>query len=180
MKSQRSSILAVPCLLAAALFIGAGTQAQSASDASMMDKHFVSEALKGGMAEVELGRLAEEKGNSNDVKEFGRKMVEDHTRMGDQMKGVATQIGVTPPTSPTMMEQVELKKMKGLSGDQFDQAYIKAMVKDHEGDLKDFQKEASTGKSATVKDAANQGTSVVSGHLAMIKQIAQAHNLSVN
>jgi predicted outer membrane protein len=154
------------------------TLAAADSDASMTDKHFVSEALKGGMAEVEMGKLAQEKSNSQDVKDFGQKMIKDHTDMGDQMKQVATQVGVTPPGSPTMLQQVEIKKLKGLSGDQFDQEYIKAMVKDHESDLQDFNKEAQNGKSATVKDAAKQGADVVSAHLEMIRKIAHAHNVA--
>ena len=71
----------------------AAPRAQSATDASMSDKHFVSEALKGGMAEIQMGRLAQEKGSSRDVKNFGRKMVQDHTKLGDQMKQVASQLG---------------------------------------------------------------------------------------
>jgi len=170
----------VLCCMAFALAVEARMQAQSSSEASIMDKHFVSEALKGGMAEVELGQLAQEKASSEDVKAFGKKMVEDHSRLGDQMKEVATQVGVKPPSSPTIMEQMEIKKLKGLDGAQFEQEYIKAMVKDHEGDLKDFKNEAANGKSAVVKEAANHGVDVVSGHLTMIQAIARAHNITVN
>ena len=173
--STGSGILA--CFILAS---GAATVAvaQNGSDASMGDKHFVSEALKGGQAEVEMGQLAGQMGNSSDVKSFGRRMVTDHTNMGKQMKSVASEEGITPPNSPTMMEQVEIKKLKGLSGDAFDQEYIKAMVKDHESDLNDFKKEAQEGKSGKVKEAAKQGATVISEHLAMIRQIAQAHNIS--
>ena len=152
--------------------------AQSGSDASMGDKHFVSEALKGGQAEVEMGQIAEQKGNSSDVKSFGKRMVADHTKLVEQMKSVASEEGITPPTSPTVMQQAEIKKLKGLSGDAFDQEYIKAMVKDHESDLNDFKKEAQGGTSAIVKDAASQGATVISEHLTMIRQIAQAHGVS--
>jgi putative membrane protein len=152
--------------------------APNGSDASIGDKHFVSEALKGGQAEVLMGQLAEQKGNSSDVKSFGRRMVKDHTKMGDQMKSVASEEGITPPTSPTIMQQAEIKKLKGLSGDDFDQEYIKAMVKDHESDLNDFKKEAQGGTSAKVKDAASQGATIISEHLDMIRQVAQAHGIS--
>jgi hypothetical protein len=81
-------------------------------------------------------------------------------------------VRVTPPTSPTMLDQVEIKKQQGLSGDQFDQEYIKTMVKAHEADLKDFQKEANSGTSSAVKTAASEGTDVISNHLSMIRQIA--------
>jgi putative membrane protein len=158
----------------------AGARAQSDTDANMFDKHFVSEALKGGMAEVQMGQLAEERAESSDVKGFGKKMVDEHTKLGDQMKQVASQIGVTVPTSPTILEQVEIKKLRGLSGSDFDREYIKAMVKAHEDDLKDFKKEADTGKSSAVKDAANHGVDMISNHLSMIQQLAQAHNVAMN
>lgn len=179
MKSDRmSSLFGVLVVVLIALCAITQARAQSNTSASMSDKHFVSEALKGGMAEVQMGQLAEEKAESNDVKNFGRKMVEDHNKLGDQMKQVASQIGVTAPTSPTMLDQVEIKKLSGLSGNDFDQEYIKVMVKDHEQDLKDFKKEADSGNSPSVKDAASQGADVISEHLSMIQQIAQSHNVA--
>ena len=178
MKKSRNSLLASS--IGVALVFGAtqGRLAHGASDASMADKYFVSEALKGGMAEVEMGQLAADKGSSEDVRKFGKKMVTDHTKLGDQMKEVASQIGVTPPTSPTMVQQVEIKKLKGLDAAHFDEEYIKEMVKDHQSDLKDFKKEADSGTSATVKQAASQGADMVSHHLMMIREIAKAHSIS--
>lgn len=154
-------------------------RAQAATNASMSDKHFVSDALEGGMAEVQMGKLAEQKGASTDVRKFGQKMVEDHTRLGDQMKQVAGQVGVSVPNSPSLMEQMEIKKLRGLSGNDFDQEYIKDMVKDHQDDLKDFKKEADSGTSPLVKNAASKGADVISQHLALIQQIAGAHNIAV-
>lgn len=164
----------------ATLALGTSALAQSAGDASDADKQFVSEALMGGMAEVQLGHVASQKGTSQDVKQFGQKMVEDHTKMGGQMKGVASQVGVTPPTLLSPKDQVIKTRLESLSGKQFDDAYIRAMVKDHEADLKAFQNEASTGTSQAVKDAASQGATVVSMHLEMIKKIAATHHVMVN
>lgn len=158
--------------------IAAIALAQSDKDASMGDKHFVSEAFKGGMAEIQMGQLAQQKSNSEDVKNFGKMMVEDHSKLNDQMKGVASQIGVTPPSSPTLLQQAEIKKLRGLSGNEFDQEYIKTMVKDHETDMNDFQKEANDGRSPVVKDAAAQGAKVISHHLMVIRKIALAHNVA--
>jgi putative membrane protein len=133
--------------------------------------------MQGGMAEVQLGQLASEKAQSADVKQFGQKMVDDHTKLNDQMKPVASQLGVTPPTSIDAKDQALATKLNGLSGEEFDKAYIKAMLKDHQKDVADFQKEATTGSSPQVKDAASQGEKVISEHLNMIRQIAQAHNV---
>ncbi len=145
--------------------------------ASMADKKFVKEALEGGMAEVQLGQLAAQKGNSDDVKKFGQKMVDDHSKMGDDLKPVASQIGVTPPTSVSVKDKALMTKLEGLSGDAFDKVYIQAMVKDHKMDLAEFKKEASSGMDPAVKEQASKGTEVISQHLQMIEQIAQAHHV---
>lgn len=171
------SISVVALLPAAALT--AHAQAGS-SAASVADKHFVTAALRGGMAEVELGKLAAEKGNGGDVKQFGEKMVTDHTQLGDQMKQVAQQIGVTPPSTMTASDLALEAKLKMLSGDAFDKAYIQAMVKDHEDDLGAFNKEITGGSSTTVKDAAREGAKVIQEHLDMIKKIAQTNNVASN
>jgi putative membrane protein len=101
MKFNRMSKFATACCSVLVLAGGLPVMAQGMSDASgqasMADKKFVKEALQGGMAEVQLGQLASQKGKSDDVKKFGQHMVEDHTRMGNDMKGVASQIGVSDP-----------------------------------------------------------------------------------
>jgi putative membrane protein len=155
------------------------SDAPGAGQASASDKQFVTEALTGGMAEVQLGHLASQKGSADDVKQFGQKMVEDHTRLGDQMKGVASQIGVTPPDSISAKDQVLMARLHGLSREQFDKVYIRAMVRDHEKDLQAFKAQAASASSPAVREAAAQGERVVSHHLEMIRQIAQAHNVTV-
>ena len=179
MNPSRRTYFLIGATFGVAFAIGTVRSAAYDANVSMSDKHFVSAALEGGMAEVQMGKLAEEKGGSADVKRFGHKMVEDHTKLGDQMKSVAEQIGLAPPASPSIFEQMEFKKLEKLSGDQFDQEYIKTMVKDHESDLKDFRKEANSGTSPAVKSAASEGADVVSKHLSMIRQIAQEHHIDV-
>jgi putative membrane protein len=150
----------------------------SGAQASSDDKSFVEAALKGGMSEVDLGNLAVKKGASDDVRAFGQKMVDDHTKLGDHMKGVAGEIGVTPPSMASASDEARKAELEVLSGDAFDKAYIKAMVKDHEEDLRDFKKEAANGSSPAVKSAAHEGETVISHHLEMIRKIAAAHNVS--
>lgn len=176
-----STLLSLVCLLismSGAVAIHA--QGDASAPASQMDKHFVTEALRGGMAEVALGRMAAEKGNSDDVKQFGQKMIADHTELGDQMKGVAAQIGVEPPTMLPPKDLALETKLKTLSGDAFDQAYIRAMVKDHERDLAAFNEEVTAGTSAAVTGAAARGAKVVQEHLNMIRKIAEMHHVDLN
>jgi len=162
------------------VLIASAAAARAQATASDDDKKFVEAALRGGMAEVDLGQLAVKKGASDDVKQFGQKMVDDHTRMGNEMKVVAGKIGVTPPSMTTPSNMALKAKLEVLSGDSFDKAYISAMVKGHEEDLKDFKNEAASGTSPEVKRAASQGATVVSHHLAMIRKIAQVHNVTVS
>ncbi len=156
---------------------GAMQQQQSSAASGMQDKEFVRSALEGGMAEVQLGQLAAEKGSSDDVKQFGQKMVTDHTKLGDQMKQVAQQIGVKPPAGLSKKDKELYAKLQALSGKQFDNAYIVAMVKDHKKDAEDFKSEAQQTQNPAVKQAAQQGSQVIDQHLQMIDKIAESHNL---
>jgi putative membrane protein len=157
---------------------GAGATAPTAQNFG--DQAFVTKALEGGMAEVELGKLAADKSQSQDVKQFAQKMVNDHSQMGDKwFKPVAQQIGVSEPKGPSKKDKKLIEKLQGLSGQEFDTAYIQAMVKDHKEDLKDFQNEAQAAQDPNVKQIAEQGTKVISQHLQMIEQIAQNHNVPI-
>jgi putative membrane protein len=145
------------------------------------DQAFVTKALEGGMAEVQLGQLAQEKSQSDDVKQFAQKMVNDHSQMGDKwFKPVAKEIGVSEPKGPSKKDKKLIGKLQGLSGQEFDTEYIQAMVKDHREDLKDFQNEAQAAQDPNVKQIAEQGSKVVSQHLQMIEQIAQNHNVPID
>jgi putative membrane protein len=144
---------------------------------SAMDKMFVKKALEGSMAEVKMGQLAVQKSSDPQVKQFGQRMVDDHTKLIEQMKPVAEQIGVKVPTECSKKDQATLTKMEALSGSDFDTAYVKDMVKDHKADDKDFKQEIASGQSQVVKDAAKQGDQVIESHLQEIQQIAQSKGL---
>ena len=110
------------------------------------DQEFVSKALQGGDTEVQLGQLAQQKSQSQDVKQFGQKMTQDHSQMNDKwFKPLAKQLGVSEPKGPSKKDKKLIAKLQGLSGNDFDTEYIKAMVKDHQDDLKEFQSEAQDG-----------------------------------
>ena len=145
------------------------------------DQAFVTKALEGGMAEVELGKLAADKSQSQDVKQFAQKMVNDHSQMGDKwFQPLAKELGVSEPKGPSKKDKKLIEKLQGLSGQQFDTEYIQAMVKDHQEDLKEFQNEAQAAQDPNVKQVAEQGAKVISQHLQMIEQIAQNHNVPID
>ena len=152
---------------------------QGAGQASPVDRMFVTKALQGGLAEVQLGQLTLQKSNNEQLKQFAQRMIDDHTKLGDQMKPVAQQIGVAVPTNVSKKDKATMGKLGALSGPAYDQAYIKDMVKDHKQDLSEFQMEASSGQDQTVKDAASQGSQVIAQHLQMIQQIAKDQNVTM-
>jgi putative membrane protein len=144
------------------------------------EKAFVSKALEGGAAEVQLGQLAQEKSQSQDVKQFGQKMVNDHGQMGEKwFKPIAKQLGISEPKGPSKKDKKEIAKLQGLSGADFDREYITMMVKDHQQDLKDFKNEAQAAQDPNVKQVAQQGSDIISQHLQLIEQIAKNHNVPV-
>lgn len=145
----------------------------AATSGAEMDKKFVKTAAEGSMAEVQMGQLALQKSNDDQVKQFAQRMVDDHGKMLDQLKPVAQQIGVKVPDSPPKGEMKKMDKMKGLSGDAFDQAYVKDMVKDHKKDSAEFKQEAQSTQNPQLKQLATEGGQTIDSHLQQIQQIAQ-------
>ena len=168
-------------LMACAALAGGSAIAQSDASAtgSAQDKKFAKVAMAGGLTEIQASQAALQKSNSDDVKKFAQQMIDDHTKLNDQMKPIASQLGVAVPTSPMPKDQAMIAKMQNLSGDEFDKAYIKAMVKDHTKDDKEFTMEASSGQNADEKAAASQGDQIVKQHLQMAQDLAKAHNVPV-
>jgi putative membrane protein len=119
--------------------------------------------------EVKLGRLAKENGSSSGVKEFGARMVKDHTRLNAKLEAAAKSVGLTVPSVISADQQAEYDKLAQLSGSQFDKAYIDLMVKDHTADLAAFQKEEKGTENATLKAAVSAAIPVIDEHLKMAK-----------
>jgi putative membrane protein len=138
-----------------------------------VDKAFVKKALEGNMAEIEMGKLALQKSNDDQVKQFAQRMVDDHGKMQDQLKPAAQQMGVKVPDGPSKSQVKSMDKMKALSGDAFDQAYIKDMVKDHKKDDSDFKLEAQSTQNPQLKHLVMQSDQIIESHLQQAQQIAQ-------
>ena len=135
------------------------------------DRKFVMDALKGGMAEVELGKLASEKASNDQVKEFGKRMVDDHGKAGEELKTLAQNKGLTPPTEIDGKHKRLHERLSKMSGAEFDRAYVSEMVKDHRKDVKEFQREAEKAKDADVKAFASKTLPTLQEHLKQIEDI---------
>ncbi|MBV9923438.1 MAG: DUF4142 domain-containing protein [Acidobacteria bacterium] len=149
-----------------------GGHAGHGSGAMASDSKFVMNAAMGGMAEVELGRLAAQKGASDEVRQFGQRMVDDHSKANEELTRVASSKGMTPPTALDAKHQAEMQKLSALSGDKFDKEYVKMMLSDHKKDVAEFQKEASRGADADIKAFASSTLPTLQEHLQMIQRIS--------
>ena len=147
----------------------------SMGDKSQMDKQFVQKAAEGGMFEVKMGQLAADKATSPDVKEFGQKMVTDHTALNDEMKPIAEKMGVTPSDQLEAKDQAMYDKLSALSGQDFDKEYLRMMVMDHRNDVREFRHEAQTTKDPQLKAAVMKGEKVITEHLHMVTSLAKKH-----
>ena len=137
----------------------AATNTQTAGTAlSAKDKAFMKKAAKGGMMEVSMGKMAEQNGQSADVKSFGQRMVTDHSKANTELMSLAEKKGVKLPA--------EKPSEKWTS----DKDYIDMMVKDHEKDLAEFQDEAKNGSDSDLKGFADRTAKIVQKHLDLAKQ----------
>ncbi len=115
------------------------------------DQSFHDKAAEGGTAEVELGKLAQQKAQSPAVKEFGAMMVKDHSMANEKLKAVASKKGVELPKKPGIGQMATKAKLEVLSGETFDKSYVKGMIEDHEEDIEEFEKEAKDGRDADAR-----------------------------
>lgn len=144
----------------------------SSSSANPTDPQgFMTKAAQGGMAEVELSRLAVSKGQNADVKKFAQQMIEDHTNANAELKALATKKTVTLPTEVDAEHKAIKDKLQGLSGADFDKDYIAAMVTDHEKTVALFEAQAESGSDADAKAFAAKTLPKLKMHLEMIKNI---------
>jgi putative membrane protein len=138
------------------------------------EKAFITKAADGGMTEVELGQLAAKKGGSDEVKNFGSKMVKDHGKINDDLKQVAGKMNVEVPAKISAKHHALIQKMSGMSGADFDKAYVKEMVEDHEMDIAEFEKAQKEVKNEDLKEFIDDSLTVMKDHLEMIKKFDQA------
>jgi putative membrane protein len=153
--------------------------AQANSMPSYTDQAFVRKTLEDNQAQVQMGQLAAQKSSSADVKQFGEKMAQIHEQLSAQMKPVAQKLGVSEPKEPSKKEKQEIEQMQALSGADFDAAFIKAMMKEQQSDLKDFKSEAQSAQDPTVQRLAKLDAPVLSQHLQILEQLALAHNVTM-
>jgi putative membrane protein len=154
----------------AALVVAMGLSGQTAERLKRMDGAFATAAARGGMAEVEMGRLAVQKASSPAVKEFGRRMVDDHSKINDEFKAMAARKGMSLPSQVSAKGKTTMTRLSHLNGAAFDRAYMDDMVKDHEMDIDEFQLESNDGTDPDLQAFAAKTLPILHEHLQLAQQ----------
>lgn len=160
----------VTLLSAAVLACGTGLMAQTGhadrmTGAGSPDQTFMTKAAQGGIAEVALGKLAKDHAENQAVKDFGQKMVDDHSKANDELKSIASKKNVTLPTDLDAKDKATYDRLSKLNGAAFDKAYMRDMVTDHRKDVAEFQRESNKGKDSDVKSWAAKTLPTLQEHL---------------
>lgn len=145
--------------------------AAAASAADSATQRFAQQAAADGIAEVELADLALERATNNEVKTLANHIKQDHQQANEKLKSIASQKGVDVTEQTGDKHKREKERLSKLQGAEFDKAYVKAMIKEHEKDIKTFEKHAKNGKDPELKAFANDSLPKLREHLDHAKQL---------
>lgn len=134
-------------------------------------RSFVTDAIQGDMAEIQIGKLAQTKGATPGVRD-GETLASDHTNAERQAMTVANSMGLTPPSQPKPEAQRTYERLSKLSGRTFDRAFLRAMVEDHQKDIREFQAQAKAG-SAPASTLARQQLPTLEAHLKIAQSLEE-------
>lgn len=135
------------------------------------DKRFAKDAAVGALMNVELGKLASQKASRDDIKQFGQKMVDDHTKANDQLKQLAGKENISLPDGLDSKHQSRVDKLSKLSGEDFDKAYVKDQLKDQQAQIRDFNAESQNGSDPNVKAFASNMLPTLQQNLELAKNL---------
>lgn len=132
---------------------------------------FAEKAALGSMMEVEAGKIAVSNATNADVKTFAQKMIDDHTKIGEDLKRVASTKNMMLPTMLSESQQNDLDDLREKTGNDFDKKYVNMMVSDHKDDVDDFQNAVDNMDDTDMKNFAINTLPTLQKHLASIQEI---------
>jgi putative membrane protein len=153
---------------------GGDQGANAAKSGPVFDKKFVKKAIEASLDDVEMGRLALQKSTDSEVRHYAIQETDDHGKILDDLKQAAQQLSMSVPDGPSKSALKEMDKLKALSGDAFDQSFLKETVKSHKDEDKSYKDEARTTTSPQLKDLVTQENQIIGKHLQQAQQLAQA------
>ena len=163
-----------PFITALALAATLSAPAFAEDKMSNDDASAMKQLAQADLSEIAAGKTAAEKAQSPDVKKFGQKMVDDHTKMLADLRALAKKKSVALPQDPDMKDMAQMKIMEHKSGAEFDKDYMEHMVKDHEKDLKDLENLAGKVKDAEFKAALQKATPKIKEHLELAQRLSKS------
>jgi putative membrane protein len=141
------------------------------------DESFYKNLAEGGISEVDLGKLAEEKSTDPKVKDFAARMVKDHSAANEKLQSLAASKNLSLPSSASAAQLATKAKLEVLTGKVFDDSYVKSQVKAHTGTVALLQKEIASGQDADAKAFARSILPTIRSHLKEIRAIAAEENV---
>jgi len=162
--------MAITAFASTALF--AAPQQQQANRSMSTERNFAQELAHANIAEIELGNLAQQKASNNAVRDFGSRMVNDHTNLNNQLKEWARTNHVSLPTAPSSAQADQKRRLEALTGEAFDRAYLDYMLSDHRHDVKQVQDLAEHAQDPQVKQLAEKCLPKLQDHLRLAENIA--------
>jgi putative membrane protein len=140
----------------------------------MSDAEFAEIAAEGGLAEVKMGELAEEKSTVQVVKDFGKRMITDHGKAYNELKAAAAEEKITLPSGMSTKDQEEYSQLAKLEGEAFDRTYARDMVSDHTANMAVFNYEARVGKEGPIQSFASQTIRTLEEHLNQAREMERS------
>ena len=134
--------------LAAALAVAVFATAVPATAQDKSRQQFLTKAIEGNLAEVQMGELAQKNGQNADVKSFGQMLQQDHSAANQKAMDAAKKLGVNVPAAPNAKQKADYDKMAKLQGAAFDKAFAQHMVMDHKKDIAEYKKASTKGDDA--------------------------------
>jgi putative membrane protein len=156
-----------------AIVLGATTVVQAnetAEQGQVSPRNFVEEASAKGIAEIETGKLALEKGVSAEVKEFAQSMVDDHTAANKELSALAAKKELEVSSDAELINQAKALILKLRGEGSFDKAYMNNQVMAHQQTIELFQK-ASNAEDAEIASFARKTLPKLEHHLQMAEEI---------
>jgi len=152
----------------------AASRAQPPNQLDRAERDFIQKAAMGGLAEVELGTLAQQRASSEQVKSFASHMVRDHVIVSADLKQTVAGKGIQLPSSLDHEHQGDVARLKDLSGLAFDRAYMEQMVDDHKKDVKEFQRAAESSSDSSIKSFASKTLPTLQEHLRLAESTRES------
>jgi putative membrane protein len=170
---------AVAALAAGVALCATGLAQQQQGNLSDQDRRFLQEMSEGNRAEVQLGRMAEQKASNPRVKEFGQRMANDHSKLQNQLSDFASARKVVLPSSTTTEQQNMVTQLSGLSGEQFDRQYMQTMMQEHQKDIAKVQQLMASTQDPAMEDLARRMLPFLENHVRIAEHIAGELRLPV-